>query len=67
MHYKLLRAEAMNKTYQSMDTVSGMEQVADYYQPFFGRNHRYLRALYMLGCVHRDRGDAPRVQNSYLH
>ena len=65
MHYKLLRAEAMNKTYQSLDTVSGMEQVADYYQPFLGRNHRYMRALYMLGCVYRDRNDAPMALHYY--
>ena len=60
MHYKLLRAEAMNKTYQSMDTLSDMEQVADYYRPFLGRNHRYMRALYMLGCVYRDRLSRPK-------
>ena len=65
MHYKLLRAEAMNKTYQSMDTLSDMEQVADYYRPFLGRNHRYMRALYMLGCVYRDRNDAPMALHYY--
>lgn len=65
MHYKLLRAEAMNKTYQSMDTLSDMEQVVDYYRPFLGRNHRYMRALYMLGCVYRDRNDAPMALHYY--
>ena len=65
MHYKLLRAEAMNKTYQSMDTLSDMEQVADYYRPFLSRNHRYMRALYMLGCVYRDRNDAPMALHYY--
>ena len=65
MRYKLLRAEAMNKTYQSMDTLSDMEQVADYYRPFLSRNHRYMRALYMLGCVYRDRNDAPMALHYY--
>ena len=65
MHMELLRAEAMNLTYQSMDTLSGMEYVADYYRPFWGHSHRYMRSLYMLGCVFRDRGDAPTAIQYY--
>ena len=65
MNDALLRAEEMNRNYQSMDTLKGMEQVADYYRPFFGHSHRYTRALYMLGCVHRDRGDAPMALHYY--
>ena len=65
MHMELLRAEAMNLTYQSMDTLSGMEYVADYYRPFWGHSHRYMRCLYMLGCVFRDRGDAPTAIQYY--
>ena len=34
MSEALLRAEEMNRNYQSMDTLKGMEQVADYYRPF---------------------------------
>ena len=39
MSEALLRAEEMNRNYQSMDTLKGMEQVADYYRPFLGRSH----------------------------
>ena len=65
MSEALLRAEEMNLNYQSMDTLTGMEQVADYYRPFIGRSHMYMRALYMLGCVYRDRGDAPMALHYY--
>lgn len=65
MHMELLRAEGMNLTYQSMDTLSGMEYVVDYYRPFWGHSHRYMRSLYMLGCVYRDRGDAPTAIQYY--
>ena len=64
MSEALLRAEE-NRNYQSMDTLKGMEQVADYYRPFLGRSQRYMRALYMLGCVYRDRGDAPMALHYY--
>ena len=65
MSEALLRAEEMNRNYQPMDTLKGMEQVADYYRPFLGRSQRYMRALYMLGCVYRDRGDAPMALHYY--
>ena len=65
MSEALLRAEEMNRNYQSMDTLKGMEQVADYYRPLLGRSQRYMRALYMLGCVYRDRGDAPMALHYY--
>ena len=65
MSEALLRAEEMNLNYQSMDTLTGMEQVANYYRPFIGRSHMYMRALYMLGCVYRDRGDAPMALHYY--
>jgi len=65
MSEALLRAEEMNRNYQSMDTLKGMEQVADYYRPFLGRSQRYMRALYMLGSVYRDRGDAPMALHYY--
>ena len=65
MSEALLRAEEMNRNYQSMDTLKGMEQVADYYRPFLGCSQRYMRALYMLGCVYRDRGDAPMALHYY--
>ena len=65
MSEALLRAEEMNRNYQSMDTLKGMEQVADYYRPFLGRSQRYMCALYMLGCVYRDRGDAPMALHYY--
>ena len=65
MSEALARAEEMNRNYQSMDTLKGMEQVADYYRPFLGCSQRYMRALYMLGCVYRDRGDAPMALHYY--
>lgn len=64
MHYLLLNAEAMNKTFMPMDTISSMEQVLDYYLSN-GNKAEKARANYMMGAVCRDRGDSPRALEYY--
>ena len=60
MHYQLLRAEAQNKLYIDFTTDSVMRQVVQYYDRRGSRNER-LKAHYLLGCVYRDLGEAPRT------
>ena len=72
MRHELLRARAMNKAYvdfsaggdrQSPDSV--MLAVTDYYDSHGTPNER-MEAHYLLGCVYRDMGEAPRAIDCYL-
>ena len=65
MRYELLRATAQNKAYIDFTTDSVMKQVADYYD-HHGTANEQLQAHYLLGCVYRDLGDAPRAIECYL-
>ena len=65
MRYELLRATAQNKAYVDFTTDSVMKQVADYYD-HHGTANQQLQAHYLLGCVYRDLGDAPRAIECYL-
>lgn len=60
MRYRLLEAEAMNKTYQDFETDSVMLEVVKYYDRHGSSNER-LRARYMLGSAYRDMGDMPQA------
>ncbi len=64
MRYELLRAEAYNKFFLPMDKDTVMKDVADYYVNHGSREEK-MRALYMLGCVYRDKGEAPRAIEYY--
>ena len=65
MRYELLRATAQNKAYIDFTTDSVMKQVADYYD-HHGTANPQLQAHYLLGCVYRDLGDAPRAIECFL-
>ena len=58
MHYLLLQAEAMNKAYLPLDTLTSMHEVLDYYLSHGNRDER-MRACYLMGSVWRDRGNSP--------
>jgi hypothetical protein len=65
MRYQLLRHQAMNKAFVPFTTDSAMLAVADYYDRHGTANDRLL-AHYLLGCVYRDLGEAPRAIDCYL-
>ena len=65
MRYELLRATAQNKAYVDFTTDSVMKEVVDYYDDH-GTANEQLQAHYLLGCVYRDLGDAPRAIECYL-
>lgn len=58
MRYLLLRAEAMNKAYLPLDSITYMDEVLDYYLSHGNRDER-MRACYLMGSVWRDRGNSP--------
>ena len=64
MHYRLLQAEAMNKTYLPLDTLTSMDEVLDYYLSHGNRDER-MRACYLMGSMYRDRGNSPLALQYY--
>lgn len=60
MKYHLLRAETMNKLFYSMDTITYIDEVLDYYSVHGNREEKIL-SCYMAGCVCRDNGDSPKA------
>lgn len=58
MRYLLLRAEAMNKAYLPLDSITYMDEVLDYYLSHGNRDER-MRACYLMRSVWRDRGNSP--------
>ena len=64
MRYQLLRHQAMNKAFVPFTTDSVMRAVADYYDRHGTANDRLL-AHYLLGCVYRDLGEAPKAIAAY--
>ena len=62
--YRLLQADAMNKTYRPFTTDSILKEVVDYYDRHGTPNER-LRARYLLGCAYRDMGESPQAIESY--
>ena len=64
MYLELLRAKAMNKASVPFTTDSVMRRVARYYDRHGSANQRLL-AHYLLGCVYRDLGSAPRALEEY--
>ena len=61
---RLLQAEAMNKTYLPLDTLTSMEEVLDYYLSHGNRDER-MRACYLMGSMYRDRGNSPLALQYY--
>jgi hypothetical protein len=64
MRYQLLRHQAMNKAFVPFTSDSLMLDVADYYDRHGTANDRML-AHYLLGCVYRDLGEAPKAMECY--
>lgn len=60
----LTQAEKKNAEYVSLATDSVMKDVLDFYTKH-GNIDEQARANYMMGCVYRDRNDAPRALNYY--
>lgn len=65
MQYELQRVQEMNKAFVPLDTVTVMDTVLDYYESH-GNNAEKMMANYMMGCVHRDRGNSP-IALAYYH
>lgn len=64
MERLLSKAEEMNQNYVPMDTVKFMDEVVSFYSSHGNREEK-MRANYMMGCVYRDRGDAPMALQYY--
>ena len=64
MHYDLIYAKAMNKSFVDFTTDSVMKRVVAYYDRNGSVNERML-AYYLLGCVYRDLQDAPASLDNY--
>ena len=64
MRYRLLQAEAMNKAYLPLDTLTYMDEILDYYLSHGNREER-IRAYYLMGNVYRDQGNSPLALQYY--
>ena len=64
MHFDLIYAKAMNKSFVDFTTDSVMKRVVAYYDKHGSVNERML-AYYLLGCVYRDLQDAPASLDNY--
>lgn len=64
MHFDLIYAKAMNKSFVDFTTDSVMKRVVAYYDRHGSVNERML-AYYLLGCVYRDLQDAPASLDNY--
>ncbi len=65
MYYRLLLAQAMNKTDSPLagkDPI--LHEMVDYYD-WWGNANERMKASYMLGCAYRDEGDAPLALKHY--
>lgn len=58
MRYELLRVQALNKAFIPLDSITVIDTVVDYYESH-GSHADKMMANYMMGCVHRDRGNSP--------
>lgn len=65
MRHDLLAMKAQNKAYVSFTSDSIGKVLVDYYDSHGTPNDRIL-AHYLLGCVYRDLGEAPRAVDCYL-
>ena len=64
MHETLMQAKAQNENFEPFTSDSTMLRVVDYYDSHGTANEQML-AHYLLGCVYRDLGDAPRALECY--
>ncbi len=61
----LLLADATNKLYKQMPSDTVFQEVVDYYDRHGNANER-MRAYYLMGCIYRDRHEAPMALQWYL-
>ena len=64
MRHRLLQAKARNKAYVPFTSDSVMIDVVDYYD-CHGTANEQMEAHYLLGCVYRDLGEAPKALSAY--
>ena len=64
MRHRLLQAKARNKAYVPFTSDSVMTIVVDYYD-HHGTANEQMEAHYLLGCVYRDLGEAPKALSAY--
>ena len=64
MLYHFLLADAHNQFFIPMKADTFMTDVADYYNRY-GNDKQRIKALYLLGCVYCDKGDAPMAIEYY--
>ena len=61
----LLLADATNKLYKQMPSDTLFQEVVDYYDHHGDANQR-MKAYYLMGCIYRDRHEAPMALQWYL-
>ncbi len=66
MRAQLEELERQNREYEDFTTDSLAKELVDYFDRHGTANER-LRAHYILGCVYRDLGEAPRAVDCYLN
>ena len=66
MTYRMMKAKAENKLYKQLPSDSVFQQVADYYDSHGSANEKML-SQYLLGCIYRDRGDAPESLEHFMN
>lgn len=64
MRHLLLTTQAKNKLYLPLPSDTLFQDVVDYYDDH-GTPNQQLMAHYLLGCIYRDRGEAPLALQCY--
>ena len=64
MRHAVLLAEAHNKLYLPLPSDTIFQEVVDYYDRH-GSPNQQLLAHYLLGCIYRDRNEAPQALQCY--
>ena len=64
MRQRMHLASAQNKLYKPMPSDSAFQEVVDYYDRHGSANDR-MQAHYLLGCIYRDRKEAPKAIRCY--
>lgn len=65
MKYQLLKLQAQNKAFVDFTSDSIAKDLVSYYDRNGNANERMM-AHYLLGCVYRDLGEAPKAVDCYL-
>ena len=62
----IAEADSLNRNYIPLTSDSLLLEACQYYDRFGSPNER-MKAHYLLGCVYRDMGEAPRALECYYH